>query len=379
MARLSVCFMIFCAMSVGVPAQVSAAPGPVPVVLTMDLYHPPCDPDDHWDLLTLYALAEAGKINPLGIVLDYPLPEDETGQRPNGAGDPGVITLAQMRRITGREIPWAVGSGRPYAAVAADIERGSPAPEGAALLLDILRRSEEPVTIVITGSCRDVAIAARIDPDLFARRCRTLYLNAGVAFHEGEEAGTEWNVDLDPPAWQAIWELPCPIRWLPCFGRPGEFRVSQYGSWWNFRQGDILPMLPAEFRNILLFALQKGNGSRWLTAVIEPPDPKALRIQSESLRNMWCTAGFFDMAGWTVLRDGKLADPQASGDRLYRFAPIEVAVTESGGRKWKPAAGQKSNRYILEILDTDRYCAGMTSALRELLEKSLRVRRVESD
>jgi len=39
--------------------------------------------------------------------------------------------------------------------------------------------SPGPVVIIVLGSCRDVAIAAQLEPELFATKCRAVYLNAG--------------------------------------------------------------------------------------------------------------------------------------------------------------------------------------------------------
>lgn len=366
-------------VSAGAAAEKAPVSGPVPVALTMDLYHPPCDPDDHWDLLTLCALAEAGRIDWLGLVVDYPLPAGEKGERPNGAGEPGAVTLAQIRALTGRDIPWTVGAAQPYSRVMEMLGQGGQAPAGALFLLDLLRRSPEPVTLVVTGSCRDAAIAGGMDRELFARKCRALYLNAGVAFHDGDEAGTEWNVDLDLPAWRAVWDLPCPIYWLPCFERPGEFEVRQHGSWWHFRQGEILPDLAPAFRNLLMFALQRQDACRWLTGVSVAPEAETLRIQEETFRNMWCTAGLFHLAGWTVCKDGSWTDRPDGAEALFDFVPVTVRRNESGGPVWETAPAKNTGRYLLTVRDTSDYSAGMTVALRTLLRQHLPDRRAPAD
>ena len=52
-----------------------------------DLFHPHGDPDDHWDLATVFALAGQGQLNLRGIVIDYP--------PPHRAGDPATLAVAQ--------------------------------------------------------------------------------------------------------------------------------------------------------------------------------------------------------------------------------------------------------------------------------------------
>jgi hypothetical protein len=44
----------------------------VPVLHVTDLFRPHNDPDDHWDLACVYALAHQGDIDLKGILIDYP-------------------------------------------------------------------------------------------------------------------------------------------------------------------------------------------------------------------------------------------------------------------------------------------------------------------
>jgi len=69
---------------------------PTPLIHMTDLYHPPCDPDDHWDLATVYALARSGRVRLLGVALDAPLPVDPDADPATAPGDPGVVAVAQM-------------------------------------------------------------------------------------------------------------------------------------------------------------------------------------------------------------------------------------------------------------------------------------------
>ena len=50
-----------------------------PVLHVTDLYRPHMDPDDHWDLACVYALACQGYIELKGVLIDHP-PEN-AGQR----------------------------------------------------------------------------------------------------------------------------------------------------------------------------------------------------------------------------------------------------------------------------------------------------------
>ena len=144
----------------------AASKAAVPLIHVTDLYRPHIDPDDHWDLACVYALAHRGDVDLKAIIIDYP-PAEPKGHNPD------IIAVAQMNRITGLSVPVAVGSPhpmksrndtQPYAAKS-DLQ-------GVQTILNVLRTSEQPVLISVTGSSRDVAVAGKTDPDLFAQQVR---------------------------------------------------------------------------------------------------------------------------------------------------------------------------------------------------------------
>lgn len=54
--------------------------------------------------------------------------------------------------------------------------------------LRLLRDSPRPAVVHVLGSCRDVAMAAELEPELFAAKCAALYLNAGSGTRDPEKA-----------------------------------------------------------------------------------------------------------------------------------------------------------------------------------------------
>ena len=48
----------------------------VPFIHQTDLFRPHNDPDDHWDLATLYALGATEYLDPIGVLIDSPLIPD---------------------------------------------------------------------------------------------------------------------------------------------------------------------------------------------------------------------------------------------------------------------------------------------------------------
>jgi hypothetical protein len=66
--RMSVRLVIAIALALGGEVATGAHPPPrVPIIYSSDLYHPPQDPDDTYDLATLFAL---GEFDIRAIVLD---------------------------------------------------------------------------------------------------------------------------------------------------------------------------------------------------------------------------------------------------------------------------------------------------------------------
>ena len=344
-------------------ARTSAAG--TPFIHVTDLYRPHIDPDDHWDLACVYALAHRGDIALKGIVIDHP-PADRRGHNPD------IAAVAQMNRITGLSVPVVTGS--PYAAKSrndAQPSAGISELQAVRMILDVLRASERPVVITVTGCSRDVAVAGRQAPGLFARKCAGIYLNAGTALREPDlSAKVEYNVTLDKAAYATVFDLPCPVYWMPCFEgteSDGGPAVREYASHYRFRQGEILPHLPARVRNYFGYALGRRSDHNWLGYLEGTPDTALLAEHSDKDRHMWCTAGLLHAAGYTVTREGKtLRRTEAQNSAVFDFDPIEVTCAESGVTKWYPGS-RSSSRFILHVRDRETYQAAVTKAMKALL------------
>lgn len=77
---------------------------PIPLIHETDLFRPHMDPDDHWDLACVFALAAQGKIDLKGVLIDYP---------PKAGRQPDAEAIAQMNYIHGLSVPFVVGSSIP--------------------------------------------------------------------------------------------------------------------------------------------------------------------------------------------------------------------------------------------------------------------------
>jgi hypothetical protein len=345
------------------PARTNAAA--TPFIHVTDLYRPHIDPDDHWDLACVYALAHRGDIDLKAIVIDY-RPADRPGHNPD------IAAVAQMNRITGLSVPIAVGS--PHAMKSRDDTQsraGVSELQAVCMILDVLRASERPVVITVTGCSRDVAVAGRQAPGLFARKCAGIYLNAGTALTASDSSTKlEYNVTLDKIAYAAVFDLPCSVYWMPCFEgteSDGGPLVREYASHYRFRQGQMLPHLSARARNYFGYVLGRRSDHNWLGYLEGTPDTALLAECGDKDRHMWCTAGLLHAAGYAVTREGKTPRRTEAQDlAVFDFEPIEVTCADSGVAKWS-AASRSSNRFIFHVRDREAYQAAMTKAMKALL------------
>jgi hypothetical protein len=330
-----------------------------PMIHVTDLYHLHSDPDDHWDLASIYSLAYGENIDLKGVLIDYP---SKTSQ----ATDPDVMGVAQMNYYTGLVIPAVVGS--PFLMkdrndIQADASKIDH--QGINWVINALRKSTSPVVINIVGTATDIAVASKKEPSLFKEKCKGIYLNAGSAFM-GQSGKLEWNVSLNPNAYAAILDAPCPIYWLPCKNENDEMKVGRNGSFYSFLQGDILSYIPKKLQNYFLFMLGRKISHGWFSYLNSEPEQELLAQFGTKYRSMWCTAGFFHAAGKRVTSAGNIVSADSKDKSVFSFKPVTVTCDDKGNTTWKPDNNSK-NRFILNIDDVDNYQRAMTTALRNLL------------
>ncbi|MBN2292042.1 MAG: hypothetical protein JXM70_06425 [Pirellulales bacterium] len=346
---------------------------PVPVIHITDLFRPHNDPDDHWDLACQYALAARGDIELVAVVIDDP--KNEWGK------DPDISAIAQLNYITGLAVPVVTGvpESLPLDADLKDPSvRNSLALSGIRAVHRILAASPRPVVITVTGWCRDLVFIEKYDPQLFAKKCAGIYLNAGLGVPDASKQNRlEWNTAIDKDAYRESLAAGAPIYWLPCFytlEKRGQGEDSRWGSFYRFSQGDILPRLSDPMQNFFLSMFRDGGKkpgkSDWLAILKRKPDPELLQKQSARMRNMWCTGGMFHMTGKTVLADGSIVAIDRANDKsVYTFRPIRLNCDEQGRTSWKFDKTQPPNRarYIFEVRDTKNYNTAMSKALKSLI------------
>ena len=267
---------LLAAAALGAPAD-AAAPK-IPILHSTDLFHPHDDPDDHYDLATLFALPE---FDVRGVILDLGATQAKRSGRP---------AVEQMMRIAGRHAPFAHGLSRRLR-TRDDKALDEPAEfqGGVELILATLRESSEKVTLFTAGSCRDVAAAFNRQPELLRQKVRAVYFNVGRGPSEKQD---EWNVGLDPLAYLRLFESGLPLYWCPCFGKDG------YETFYSVDQRVVVGACVQPVQNYFVYCLtlSKADPIAFLTSGPHPLPTGG--------RNMWCTAPMFHAAGRSIYQRG---------------------------------------------------------------------------
>lgn len=330
-----------------------------PVIHCTDLYHVCQDPDDHYDLATVYALASSGLVYILGILIDFPID--------NIKGDPDIMAVSQMNYCTGFSVPSVVGTplkmkNRNDTLIHADKSDIY----GILWLIDTLRKSPDQVIITITGASTNVAAALKKEPELFRKKCKAIFLSAGKAFR-GPDEGPDTNVEMNPSAYAAIFDSPCPLYWVPCLQGMNK-RVGEYASQFTFRQSEILPFLSAKIQNFFLFMFNYKEDTKWLKYILKEPSKEMVDLQGTKNRNMWSTAGLFHSAGLKVTEDGELVDMQSDKKQVFSFKPVNITCNDNGLTSWE-LSDKSRDRFIFHIDDLSKYQEAMTTSLKNILLK----------
>ncbi|MFQ5484958.1 MAG: nucleoside hydrolase [Desulfobacterales bacterium] len=334
--------------------------GKIPVIYSTDLFHPHDDPDDHFDIVTLYAMPE---IDIRAIILDQGAKQEKR---------PGKIPIQQLNHLIGRDVPYEIGLSRPLRSPS---DHALTEPEkyqkGVNLIIRVLRDSPKPVSIITVGSLRDVAAAFNRERELFKRKVKKLIIFIGDA----QGAFKEYNVSLDPKAYSRIMNSGLPVYWVPSFDG-GLWKNRGNASFWRANQAELLKNVSGSLANFFIYALLRKNENdpiRFLYRKVT--DARKNKIM-KGVRNLWCAAIFTFITdrkfirrhdGWVALRPMELRDSEVSV-KIFDFYPVSVFV-DSNGRELleKSARSRKIRRF--KILKMDQYARAMTSVTNHLISE----------
>jgi len=336
-------------------AGVAEAGAPrIPVIHSTDLHHPPNDPDDHYDLASVFALDE---FDLKAVILDL------GAMQAVRMGKPAV---EQMMRITGRSVPYAIGlRDRLKSRTDRALDEPHEFQAGVEMILSVLRESKEKVIITTTGSCRDIAVAFNREPALLKEKVRALYFNIGRGPNEKQD---EFNVTCDPVAYLRVFETGLPLYWCPCFGKDG------YETHYVADQTVVVGACAPRLRNYFVYCLTRSS-----------EDPLAFLDSGPHLlpagpRHMWCTAPMFHAAGRRIYERGPndyIALPPAAAAEaglaakeidIYRFVPVRATVDDgpSGASLHVEIDPAEPNAQVFRRTD-ERYGKILESCLKNLL------------
>ena len=327
-------------LSVGSSPAQSQERHRVPVIYSTDLFQPPVDPDDHYDLAILAALEE---LEVKALIFDL-------GTANRNADEIGMTALNQIAKITGCPVPpWKAGLRNPLRSPDDKaLDQSEEFQGGVALILSTLEQSEEPVVMFLVGSCRDFAVAFNRNPDLLRNKVKAVYVNAGNGIAGNQ---TEWNVTLDPNAYLGLMNSGLPICWCPCFTDvyqlPTPEDVSADKAFCTYfvvpNQAELLAPARKELKNYVAYALDQSHEEP--LAFLEQ-DAKPL---PESPRNMWCTGPFLHAAGRSIEQIGDrqwvarpsknagTSDQKDHAVEVFRFEPVRLkSVTKTEDEKLVP-------------------------------------------
>jgi len=334
------------------------------VILTTDLYHRHADPNDHWNLATMYSLANLGWIKFAGIMCD-----DDRALRNDGSflhfGDPSVESIAQLNYITGLAVPVGFGSRIPIKSKSDldEVLKLHKKISSVTLLLDTLQRSESKVDIHMCGSCKDVVIAYKYAPELFEKKCDCIYLNAGT--YEIQDP-LEYNVSLEPYAFSQIFKIPCNIRWAPCFDRlVYPLSPAIRSNYYKINQADMVPVMSEALKKYFNFMYGPVMDKGWLSYLREELDTELLATWENTARQMWSTPGYLLSAGKKATLQGEIVDISDPSEAVFVYTPVNVKVTDGGIVEWEDTS--ESNVTMFRNAGIETYFSAMGKVIKKLL------------
>ncbi len=263
----------------------------VPVIDITDLYHPPQDFDDAFDLVIPYALPE---IDLLGVLLDishrYRVPYKGEGEEgwysdPTGGREPGFIPVWQLNYLFDRAVPCAPCPFVPMARTTdPQINRGVFENSGIQLFKTLLEQSPQPVEVVSFGSARPVAVAMNQFPELLKKKVKRIHLCAG-SYPPGKML--EWNVKLDPEAFIRVISGDIPVYIYPCASEGNPFALGNYNTYWLMPNLEFLKEIDSRLLSYFVYSHSRSNRIDFLQVLEEEPSEEAKNALFQRTHNIW--------------------------------------------------------------------------------------------
>jgi hypothetical protein len=309
---------------------------PSPVITVTDLYHPPEDPGDNFDLVMPYGL---DRVDLRAVVLDVSIEKRESVRAGvdgyPGPREPGVVPVTQLNAVFGRQVPFGVS---PFARMRAFDDRMTDVPAfqqaGVELLLETLRASTEPVHVMSFGSARPIAVAFNREPDLLREKVARVHLSAGSTSLDY----LEWNVYLDPLAMIRVVGSGLPLSLYPCATEVDCYSYGRHNTLWWFEDLAWIERMHPALRRYLTYGLGGSTRIDFLRALDEEAPEEVKRFVYSRRHAVWETAAWLQVSGSEVVRhaDGGYEivarEDVVAGDEVIpnEQVPCRVRTHESG-------------------------------------------------
>jgi hypothetical protein len=311
----------------------------VPVIYCTDLFHPHDDPDDHFDLATLYAIPE---FEVRGVVLDQGTKQLER---------PGKIPVSQLNFLSGRHVPTAIGLGAKLKSPTDKaLEQESQYQGGVDLMLEQLRRATGRVDIITVGSVRDLVAAFNRQPTLFHDKAGRIMVFIGEA---AKRDYREYNVELDPSAFIGLMRSGLNVYWVPCFDG-GLWHNAGHASFWQASHAALLSNAPPSLVQYFIYALEKEKADP-IKFLGEPVNSARREALFKQTRNLWCAAIFRGLVTGGAV-EGK----------YFAFEPVDVTVGDDATIQY--GEGKEAKRVMrFCVKDLVQFGPSMTNETAECL------------
>jgi len=309
----------------------------VPLIYCTDLFHPHDDPDDHFDLATLYSIPE---FDVRGIVLDQ---GEKQLQRP------GSIPVSQLNALSGRNISAVIGlKSKLNSPTDKALDQEKQFQGGVELILGQLRQVTTRVDVITVGSVRDLIAAYNREPALFKQKAGRIMVFIGEASNRDYR---EYNVEVDTNAFIGLMRSDLNIYWVPCFDG-GLWKNEGHASYWQAGHAALLAQAPSGLIQYFIYALEKETADP-IQFLGQPVDSRRREKLFQQVRNLWCTAIFRGLVTGAVVEG-----------EYFTFEPVEVSVGDDATIQY--ATGKESRRIMrFCVKDRAQFASGMTKETAE--------------
>jgi hypothetical protein len=345
-----------------VPLALLAAE-PIPLIDVTDLYHPPQDAGDNFDLLAAYGLLE---LDLRAVILDVTetLRTDRRGLteamiREGRGRDAGFIPVLQLNAIFDRDVPCATTPYQPMKSVG---DKMLDAPrfqqQGVELILKTLRDSPTAVHIVSFGSARAIAAAYNREPELLRKKVACLHLCAGQSSPPIPNY-REHNVALDPLSIVCLLRSDLPIALYPDAsknlpaGSPPDtpaymagYGYDEHNTFYNLPNRRFITKMDPPLRRYLEYAFSQSTRPDFLrmTELDGPPLEQSI---------LDCRHDIWETAVWIIVSGRKLVKRADGACRIIPAAEV-VATDKVLPNELRPCTVTVQDNGIYEFRETTK-------------------------